>query len=96
MRFNLESRAEKYAEIAEAIGTARPGAAAKDSANACIAAIEKFAQQLGLRKNLGDLGASQNDVGQLVEDALQDITMRTNPRKVMEDDARAMFEAALK
>ncbi len=96
MRFNSASRAEKYAEIAGVIGAAKPGASAQDNANSCIAAIETFAGQLGLDKSLVDLGASTKDVGQLVEDALQDITMRTNPRKVMEDDARAMFEAALK
>jgi alcohol dehydrogenase class IV len=57
--------------------------------------VEGLAERLGLRKGLGELGASRDDVGQLVEDALQDITMRTNPRKVTADDARALFEAAL-
>jgi alcohol dehydrogenase len=95
MRFNRDTRAAKFAEIAAAIGVAKAGASDADSADACIAAVEGLAERLGLRKGLGELGASRDDVGQLVEDALQDITMRTNPRKVTADDARALFEAAL-
>jgi alcohol dehydrogenase class IV len=95
MRFNLDTRKSKYAEIAAAIGVAKPGAPDADNARACVDAIEHFVDKIGLRKNLGDLGATPKDVGQLVEDALQDITMRTNPRKVTADDARALFESAL-
>jgi len=95
MRFNLDTRATKYAEIAVAIGAAKPGATDVDNAKACIAAIEGLVQRLGLRKSLKDFGVSGKDIGPLVEDALQDMTMRTNPRKVSADDAKAMFEAAL-
>lgn len=95
MRFNLDARAAKYAAIGAAIGVAKPGVSDADNAKACIAAVEGVIAQLGLRKKLGDLGASKGDIAQLVEDALQDLTMRTNPRKVTADDARALFEAAL-
>jgi alcohol dehydrogenase len=95
MRFNLETRAAKYAEIAAAIGAARPGAPDAENAKACVAAVEGLIQRLGLRKNLKDLGVASKDLGQLAEDALQDMTIRTNPRKVSADDARALFEAAL-
>ncbi len=95
MRFNCESRQRKYAEIAEAIGVAQPGSSEAENARACIDAIHLLIERLGLDKSLGDLGASQDDVGKLVEDALKDITMRTNARKVTAEDATALFEAAL-
>ncbi len=95
MRFNLETRTTKYAEIAAAIGVARPGAADAENAKACIAAVEGLVQKIGLRKSLRDLGVASKDLAQLAEDALQDMTMRTNPRKVAAEEAQAMFEAAL-
>jgi alcohol dehydrogenase len=95
MRFNLEARAAKYAEIAMAIGAGRPGASDVENAKACIAAVEGLVQKIGLHKSLKDLGAASKDIGQLAEDALQDLTIRTNPRKVTADDARALFEAAM-
>ncbi len=95
MRFNLDTRAAKYAEIAAVIGVGKPGSADAENATACIAAVEDMVQRLGLRKSLKDFGVGINDIGPLVEDALQDMTIRTNPRKVSADDAKALFEAAL-
>lgn len=95
MRFNLEARAAKYAAIAAVMGVSKPGANDTENAKACIAAVDGMADKLGLRKNLKDLGVAGKDIGALVDDALQDMTMRTNPRKASADDVRAMFEAAL-
>ena len=95
MAFNLKARAAKYAKVAEIIGVADPGLSEEENARAAIAAIEKLAEDLGLKKSLGDLGAGQSDIAQLVEDALGDLTMRSNPRKAEAEDLTAMYEAAL-
>ncbi len=95
MRFNFDARAAKYATIAIAIGVGKPGASETENAKACIAAVEDMVGKLGLRKNLKDLGVAGKDIGALVDDALQDMTMRTNPKKASADDVRGLFEAAL-
>lgn len=95
MVFNCEARERKYAEIAEAMGVAQPGCTDGQNARACIDSVRQLIERLGLDKSLGDLGVSGGDIGQLVEDALKDLTMRTNARKVSADDATALFEAAL-
>lgn len=95
MTFNLKARAAKYAKVAEIIGAADPGRSDEENARAAIGAIEKLAEDLGLKKSLGDLGAGQSDIAQLVEDALGDLTMRSNPRKAEAEDVTAMYEAAL-
>jgi alcohol dehydrogenase len=100
MRFNFEARADKYAEIARALGIAEPSAPRDEvmrnkAAEALIKAISDLIDLIGLRKNLKELGGSADDVGQLVEDSLQDITMRTNPRKATPEDVAKLFEDAL-
>lgn len=95
MRFNCEAREEKYAEIAEAMGVAQPGSSQGENARAGIDAVHLLIERLGLDKSLGELGASGDDIGKLVEDALQDITMRTNARKVTAEDVTNLFESAM-
>ena len=50
---------------------------------------------IGLKKSLRDMGAVESDIAQLVEDALMDLTLRSNPKKMSLEDATALFEAAL-
>ncbi len=95
MNFNLEVRESKYAKVAAIMGVADAGRSDTENARACISAIEDLSTKLGLKKSLRDLGAQESDIAQLVEDALADLTMRTNPRKMGPEDATAVYEAAL-
>lgn len=95
MNFNIEAREAKYAKVAGIIGVADAGRTDAENARACITAIEDLTTKLGLKKSLRDLGAEESDIAQLVEDALADLTMRTNPRKMGPEDAAALYQAAL-
>ena len=95
MRFNMEARAAKYAQIAEAIGVADSGRPDEENARAAVDAIEELTVSIGLKKSLRDMGAVESDIAQLVEDALMDLTLRSNPKKMSPEDATSLFEAAL-
>ncbi len=95
MTFNLEAREAKYAKVAAIIGAADAGRSDGENARACITAIEDLCTKLGLKKSLRDLGVGESDIPQLVEDALADLTIRANPRKMGPEDAAAVYEAAL-
>lgn len=94
MNFNLVSAAPKYAKVASLFGVAKNSAAEADNARAAIGAIREFIERLGLTQRLADLGVSSDIVPTLVEDALADMTLRTNPRKTTADDLAQLYAAA--
>jgi alcohol dehydrogenase len=96
MNFNLENAAPKYAKVARLFGAAKESVSDADNARAAIDAIRAFIDSLGLTQRLGDLGVSAELVPTLVEDALADMTLRTNPRKAAAEDVTALYEAAAK
>ena len=56
MRFNLPARVEEFAEIADVLGVAEPGASTEARAHAGIRRVDELLEVLGCPTNLRDLG----------------------------------------
>jgi alcohol dehydrogenase class IV len=95
LRFNLEAAPTRYAEIAGAMGVARSG---NDEADALkgIEEIERLSAAIGIERHLSAFGISSNTIPHMAAAAItvQRLLSR-NLREVTEDDARAIYEAAL-
>jgi 1,3-propanediol dehydrogenase/alcohol dehydrogenase len=89
MRFNLPAAADKLA----AVGRALAGGSAASGEDA-VGAVEALLHDLGVPSGIADLEIANEEMPSLAEDGLVSSSVRTNPRPVGEDDARAVLESA--
>jgi alcohol dehydrogenase class IV len=95
MRFNLDVARAKYARAALALGVGDAKAPDADNANAAIEAVIALRARVETHKTLRQLGATEDQLAQLAEDALGDLVTMANPRRVAAPDVIAMYTAAL-
>jgi len=95
LRFNLDAAPSRYAAVAGALGIARTGDDRTD-ALAGIEEIERLSGAVGIERHLSHFGISTNAIPGMAAGAMtvQRLLIR-NPRDVTEEDARAIYEAAL-
>jgi alcohol dehydrogenase class IV len=95
LRFNLESAAGRYADVAEALGCNREQDDAETALKG-IERIERLSETIGIERRLSAFGISHNTIPHMAAAAMtvQRLLMR-NPREVTESDALAIYQAAL-
>lgn len=94
MEFNLEANPAKFADIAVAMGADVRGLSTRAAAEKSIEMVEKLSRELGIPRYLDEVGASKEEIPQLVERAVADPVHRTNPRPVTPADVERVFRAA--
>lgn len=94
LRFNLEVRLERTAQVAFALGVGDTGRGDRANADAAIEAVQALSARLGLTRKLGDFGVAESDFEQLAEDALADEVMANTPRFPTADEVRTILAAA--
>lgn len=94
MEFNLSQAAEKYAEIARALGVDTRKMGVEEAAHAAIEKIRVFNTALNMPAGLGDAGLAREKIPKLGADAMLDHCHKFNPRVCEEADMVALFEAA--
>jgi alcohol dehydrogenase class IV len=94
MRFNAETHAERYLDVAEALGVATDGLDAATVAERAIERVEELSRSLGIPGGLHDIGVDPADFDRFAPNALRDAYIATNPRRVIEDDVRRICIAA--
>src|SRR5699024_2135275 len=80
-RYNLIARTERFAEIAEYLGANVDGLNKREAAEKAIEAIEQLARDLNIPEGFKEMGAKEEDIQELAENAMKDVTSLTNPRK---------------
>jgi alcohol dehydrogenase class IV len=94
IRFNAETHAERYVEVARALGVQVDGRSAPDAAEAAVERVQALARGLGIPRGLRELGVQTADFGRFARGALRDAYIATNPRVVTEEDVRRICLAA--
>jgi len=85
LRFNAPGQEERYARLRQVMGL---------SPDADIAAaIEDYNKAIGMPKNLGEMGLTEDRLGELVPYAVSDLATRTNPRPIGPDDFEALYKS---
>jgi len=94
MRFNAETHAERYVDVARALGVTTdrldPGIAAERA----VERVEELSRSLEIPGGLHQLGVDPGEFDQFALGALRDAYIATNPRPVSEDDVRRICIAA--
>ncbi len=94
MRFNAETHAERYVDVAAALGVPTQALAAPEAAEAAVAKVDALAGRLKIPPGLRELGVDAADFDRYAASALRDAYITTNPRPVAEDDVKRICHAA--
>lgn len=93
-RFNLISKAERFADIAEAMGENISGLSMREAAEKALEAIIALSQDVGIPSGFAELGAKEEDIEVLAINAMNDACAFTNPRKATLDEVKDIIRAA--
>jgi len=94
LRFNADSAAHLYAELADVVVPGTTGSA-KDKTQALIEKLERMIAETAIPARLRDVGIEREGLGRMASEAmLQTRLLVNNPRPVSEADALAIYNAA--
>jgi alcohol dehydrogenase len=94
LRFNADSAAHLYAELADVVVPGTTGSA-RDKTQALIEKLERMIAETAIPARLRDVGIEREGLGRMASDAmLQTRLLVNNPRPVSEADALAIYNAA--
>ncbi|WP_203364070.1 iron-containing alcohol dehydrogenase [Bacillus sp. REN10] len=94
-KFNLIARTERFADIAEFLGENVKGLSKREAAKKGIKAIERLANDLNIPKGFEELGAKEEDIPTLAENAMKDACALTNPRKAKLEEIVQIIKNAM-
>ena len=92
--FNLIGNANRFRDIAKAMGEITENLSTMDAARKAIAAIRQLSSQVGIPERLRDLGVKEEDFPVMAENAMKDVCSVTNPRKAIKEQIIGIFKAA--
>lgn len=95
MEFNLISCAEKFGEIAVALGEKVTGLNKQDRAERAIIAVQRLVKDIGITGGLSDMGFKEEYIPELSKNAMNDACLVTNPRDASSEDLASIFRKAL-
>ena len=92
--FNLIGNANRFRDIAKAMGENIDGLSTMEAARKAVAAIRQLSSQVGIPQNLRSLGVKEKDFEIMAENAMKDVCQVTNPRKATKEQIVEIFRAA--
>lgn len=95
MEYNRDYVAERYRDVAEAMGVVVRGLSAVEAADAAIAEVRKLIRDVGLPTDLKGYGIREEDLPELAVKAMEDIQMTFNPRPADEEEIAELFRRLL-
>jgi alcohol dehydrogenase len=96
MEFNLPGALEKFALVAEMMGENTEGLSARDAAMLAVEAVDALIEDCDIATSLEELGIPEEDFPEMARVAMTVARpLENNPRKVMLEDAIAIYRTAL-
>nr|WP_304219728.1 iron-containing alcohol dehydrogenase [Fredinandcohnia onubensis] len=94
MKFNLQACADKYKDIAIALGKDVRGLSTLEAANKTIETVIEMNQAMKIPLNIKELGVSLEYLSKLVEDSMRSGNVLINPRLTKPSDIKLIIENA--
>lgn len=96
MEYNKEFTGEKYRNIAVALGVEGASDMALDEVrDAAVQAVQQLSTDVGIPTSITELGAKEEDLEQIAEDALRDVTTGGNPRETNAEEILELYKSLL-
>ncbi len=93
--YNKQVVPERFADIARAMGEKVEGLSPEEAADKAIDAIKKLASKIGIPSGLKELGAREEDLELLAENAMKDVCRLTNPRDLSREEIIEIYKKAM-
>lgn len=93
--YNKQVVPERFADIAKAMGKKVEGLSPEEAADKAIDAIKKLASDIGIPSGLKELGAKEEDLELLAENAMKDVCRLTNPRELSKEEIIEIYRRAM-
>lgn len=94
-RYNAQVAAERLRDVAKAMGVNVESMSAEEGANAAIEAIQSLSKDVGIPAGLKELGANEEDIPTLADNALKDACGFTNPKQATHEEICQIFNEAM-
>src|SRR5699024_1574194 len=94
-QYNLISNVERYADIAAFLGENVEGLSNYDAALIGIDTIVQMGRNLGIPSGFKEMGAKEEDIPTLAENAMKDVSGLTNPRKPKKEEVEQIIRNAM-
>jgi len=94
MRYNLETCAAKYADIAACWGIYTQGVDQRKAAEQAIGAVLDLSRRIGIPATLAEAGVREDQLASLAEQAFEDGCHLSNPRPCTQNDLLALYREA--
>ena len=94
MEFNLEAAAQKYADIAQAMGVNIGEMSVMEASKAAAESVRQLTRDIGVSSRLRDAGMKADIIPVMAEKAMIDHCHVPNPRDCTQESMLALYEAA--
>lgn len=93
--FNSIACPEKFASVAQAMGVDTKGLTVTEAAKAAVSAIKDLCDDLGIPRNLKEIGVKEEAIPKMAKLCIQANYNRWNPRYTTEEDFVKLFHRAM-
>jgi alcohol dehydrogenase class IV len=94
MEFNLEVAAQKYADIAQAMGVNTRGMSIMEAARSSVESVRQLSRDIGIPDRLRDAGVKGENIPAMAAKAMADHCHASNPRDCTQESMAALYKAA--
>jgi len=95
MRFNAPAAPDRFASVARALGEESNGGGPIDAAERAASAVAGLARAIGIPRGLSDYGLREDQVGEVVDEAMKSGNVAVNPRATSRDELAGLLRSAL-
>ena len=96
LKFNAQATGDRYRNIAKAMGVAgTDDMSIEDARKACIDAVQKLSDDVGIPQKLSELGVKEKDIRFLSESAFADACTPGNPCDVSVEQIEEIYKSIL-
>lgn len=95
MEYNLIGNLEKFAGIAEAMGSKDEGSSPYDRARQAVNTVVELGRSIGISFNLRQIGVSEDTLPDMVESVIQRDVDQFNPRRICREEILMIFKSAM-
>ncbi len=96
MKYNLPANPQKFADIAAAMGADISALSVQQAAEKALELVEQLSADVGVPGYLDDTGATRDQIPAMVERAMNDNPITTNPRQATPADIEQLYLASFR
>src|SRR5450756_155182 len=95
MEFNLLGNAERFGDVARAMGEDTSGLTAMEAARLSVMAVKEMSRDIGIPENFKSYGVKEESIPALVEDSMKSGNVAVNPVRVTREALAAILRRSM-